>query len=166
MSSESPSALSESSRPAFLQRAGVRQLVKFCIVGASSTVVDKGLFFALMTFGEHNAPRVAWWMWATASFCLGVSNGFFWNRRWTFRAARDHSSAHAQYIKFVFTNVIGLILNLSFTKVFLILFTGQVVHNQNPDKKTAIIASLCAVPIVVIWNFSAAKFWTFKAPKA
>lgn len=166
MSSESPPVLSESPRPAFLQRAGVRQLVKFCIVGASSTVVDKGFFFALMSFGEHNAPRVAWWMWATISFCLGVSNGFFWNRRWTFREAQNHSNAHAQYVKFVLTNLVGLFLNLMFTKVFLILFTGQVVHQQNPDKMTATIASLCAVPIVVIWNFSAAKLWTFKAPKS
>jgi putative flippase GtrA len=65
----------------------------------------------------------------------------------------------------VLTNLVGLFLNLGFTKLFLVLFTGQVLHGQNPDKKTALIASLCAVPIVVIWNFSAAKFWTFKKPK-
>lgn len=166
MSSESsPVIASESPRQGFLQRAGVRQLVKFCIVGASSTVVDKGLLYAMMAFDETRAQHMPWWVLATISFAFGVTNGFFWNSRWTFRTARDHSNAHAQYVKFVLTNLVGLCLNLMFTKVFLVLFTGQLVHEQNPDKKIAVIASLCAVPIVVVWNFSAAKFWTFKAPK-
>lgn len=146
------------------QSAGVRQLIKFCIVGASSTIVDKGILYALLSFGERQAPQVPWWVWATISFCFGVSNGFFWNRRWTFREAQNHK-ANTQYAKFVLTNIIGLSLNLMFTKVFLMLFTGQLVHDENPDKKIAVIASLCAVPIVVVWNFSAAKFWTFKTPK-
>ena len=164
-SEPTPLLVSPSPRVPLMQRAGFRQLVKFCIVGASSTVVDKGLFYVMMGFAEQKAPFIPWWIWASISFCFGVSNGFIWNRRWTFKEAQNHN-ANTQYAKFVLTNLVGLALNLMFTKVFLMLLTGQLVHDANPDKKIAVIASLCAVPIVVVWNFSAAKFWTFKTPKS
>jgi putative flippase GtrA len=145
------------------ERPGVRQLVKFCLVGASSTVIDQGTKAVLLTLGEKYAPGVPWWLWVSISFALAVTNGYFWNRKWTFQATSEsHGSAQAQYHRFILTNAIGLGLNLAFTKMFLIAFTGQVSHPENPDKMHVILASLCAVPIVVIWNFSAAKFWTFK----
>lgn len=139
----------------------MRQLIKFCIVGASSTVIDKGIFVVLRAL----FPLVPWWIMQTISFCFGVSNGFYWNQRWTFRAHQS-GVTRAQYSKFFVTNVVGLGLNLLITKGFLVLFTGQVVHNVNPDTRINVIASLCAVPIVVVWNFSASRFWTFRAPKA
>ena len=147
---------------AIMQRRGVRQLIKFCIVGATSTVVDKGTLWFML---NHFAPQAPWWVSATVSFCFGVTNGFVWNRRWTFRA-QESGRARTQYIKFVLTNLVGLILNLSITKMFLMLFTGQVVHGENPTPTTVLLASICAIPFVVIWNFSAAKYWTFREPKA
>ena len=148
------------------QRPGVRQLAKFCLVGASSTIIDQGTKFALATLGKSYAPQVPWWVWATISFCLAVTNGYFWNRKWTFQATSEaHGNARAQYQKFVLTNAVGLGLNLMFTKLFLIAFTGKLLHDQNPDPVHLMLASLCAVPVVVIWNFCAAKFWTFKPVK-
>ena len=150
--------------PASVRHRALRQLIKFCIVGATSTVVDKAVLYLLLRWVEANAPQVPWWGCATVSFCLAVTNGFFWNRHWTFRA-RSHGSAGSQYGKFVISNFIGLILNLMFTKLFLIFFTGKIAHEVNPDAKQVLFASLCAVPCVVVWNFTVAKFWTFKAPK-
>jgi len=149
-----------------IQRQGVRQLVKFCIVGFSSMIVDKGLLwvltihFLLMT----RLPAVPWWTWTTLTFCLAVCNGFIWNRRWTFQA-QSAVQAHRQFIKFLATNTVGWLLNSCITKMFLIFFTGKVVHDQNPDPQHLLLASICAIPFVVIWNFSAAKYWTFRAPK-
>jgi putative flippase GtrA len=144
-----------------VKQNGLQQLIKFCVVGASSTVVDKGTLWILL----NALPLVPWWFCSTISFCFGVTNGFFWNRHWTFRA-REHGSARSQYRKFFLSNCIGWLLNLGFTKLFLVLFTGQLTHgNLNPEPRQVLIASLCAVPCVVVWNFSAAKFWTFKAPK-
>jgi putative flippase GtrA len=144
------------------QRPGLQQLMKFCIVGASSTLIDLGgLALLLGLFGTD-----LWVACSTISFSLGVSNGFLWNRLWTFRAhASTGIAARTQYFKFFATNLIGLILNLTLTKVFLVLFTGQLEHGGNTHSSKILIAKLCAVPIVVIWNFSAAKFWTFRAPK-
>src|SRR5262249_27506293 len=103
-----------------LRRRGTRQLVKFCFVGASSTVIDKGVLWLLLSMMR----RTPWWISASVSFCLAVTNGFVWNRRWTFRA-HEHGTVRAQYSRFVATNLIGLVLNLALTKLFLILFTGQ-----------------------------------------
>lgn len=149
------------------QSSGVRQLVKFCIVGASSTVIDKGFLFLLTKkFLVLSAlPWVPWFTWNTLTFCLAVTNGFIWNQRWTFRAGNSGNS-RSQYVKFFATNAVGLVLNLLFTKLFLIMFSGQVLHGQsNPNPDHLMIASICAIPFVMVWNFSAAKFWTFKTPK-
>lgn len=138
----------------------MRQLIKFCLVGLSSTIIDKGIQRALLL----SFPLWPWWVSQTISFCFGVTNGFFWNRRWTFRA-RDLGSSRKQYPKFVASNLVGLMLNLGFTKLFLVALTGKVVHATNPPANTILIASLLAIPIVVIWNFSASRFWTFRSPK-
>lgn len=138
----------------------MRQLIKYCLVGASSTVIDYGIYAIL----DFLAPTVPWWILKSISFCFGVTNGFFWNRHWTFRA-RDLGTSRRQYPKFVATNVIGLGLSLLLTKGFLILFTGKLMHGTNPEARTVILASLCALPIVVIWNFTASRLWTFRAPK-
>src|SRR6266566_5098561 len=75
---------------ALLRRTGTRQLVKFCFVGASSTLIDKGILWLLLSV----TPRTPWWISASMSFCLAVTNGFVWNRRWTF-LARSGAVRHA-----------------------------------------------------------------------
>jgi putative flippase GtrA len=149
--------------PTLLRRTGTRQLVKFCLVGASSTVIDKGTLWVLL---NRITPATPWWISATFSFCLAVTNGFVWNRRWTFRA-RQHGTVRAQYSRFFFANLAGLALNLGLTKVFLIYFTGQLRHiGGNPKAVKVLIASLSAVPFVMLWNFAAAKYWTFRPSPA
>ena len=146
---------------ALLRRNGVRELVKFSIVGASSTVIDKGTLWILL----NQVPSVPWWISATISFTLAVTNGFVWNRHWTFRA-RDHASARAQYTRFFAVNLVGLGLNLLITKAFLVAFTRTLFHHRNPHARDVLFASLSAVPFVVIWNFFASKYWTFRKPAA
>lgn len=138
----------------------MRQLIKYCLVGASSTVIDKGVqrLVALLF------PMLPWYVSQSISFCFGVTNGFFWNRRWTFRA-QSFGTSGVQYQKFFATNIVGWVLNLAFTKLFLFLITGKWVFVTNPSINTVQIASLMAIPIVMIWNFGASRLWTFRAPK-
>jgi putative flippase GtrA len=155
-------ALKEAS---LLQHKGLRQFVKFCIVGASSTVIDKGIL-ALLTMKLmvlDSLPWVPWWTWNTLTFCVAVTNGFLWNRHWTFRG-QSAASAKEQYTKFFAINAVGLVLTLCITKVFLYLLTGKMIHPENPDSNHLMIASICPIPFVAIWNFSAAKYWTFRPP--
>jgi putative flippase GtrA len=146
---------------ALLQRRGVRQLVKFCLVGATSTFIDKRTLWFLLNDG---LPRAPWWISATISFCLAVTNGFIWNSRWTFRSRKASArSRRAQYGMFFTTNVIGLLLNLGLTNLILVLFAGQLPYiGGNAHASDVLVASLSAVPIVVLWNFAASKYWTFR----
>lgn len=138
----------------------MRQLIKFCVVGATSTVVDLGIYrFLLFAF-----PLLPWWISQSISFCFGVTNGFIWNRKWTFQASKKGQGA-AQYSKFVASNIIGLILNLAVSKGVLFLLTGELVHGVNPAPNQLMLAKILAIPIVLVWNFSAARFWTFKPQK-
>jgi putative flippase GtrA len=141
-----------------LRRTGTRQLVKFSFVGAASTLIDKGGLWLLL----YLTPSTPWWISATISFGLAVTNSFVLNQRWTFNG-RGRGSVRAQYAMFVATNLVGLALNLGLTKVFLIAFTGQLRHiGGNPKAMKILIASLAAVPCVMVWNFAASKYWTFR----
>jgi putative flippase GtrA len=144
-----------------VQRRGVRQLVKFSLVGASSTVLDKGSLYLLVS---RIIPSIPWWISASMSFGLGVTNSFLWNRHWTFRA-RDHASAKEQYGRFLATNVVGLSLNLVMTKLLLVVVTGHPWRvGENPPPYDVLVASLLAVPCVTLWNFAASKYWAFREP--
>lgn len=148
------------------QRRGVRQFIKFCIVGLSSTLVDFGIYLTLIellhiqdSVGLATGRLVA----QSISFAFAVTNSFIWNSRWTFRHT-DREGLHQRYVKFVFTNLIGLALNLTILTV---------VSHLVPPSVTALLAhrlkdpagffgKLTATAVVVFWNFTASKYWTFK----
>lgn len=156
-----------------LQRPGVRQLIKFCIVGASSFVIDVGLLNLLLY-------RFGWplMLAKTCSFLLAVANGFYWNRRWTFKAGAG--DAKAQYPKFLLTNVIGLMLNLSIMTFAILLATrlgwihadrtaGEIIEmilrgegRKSFSPITVNSATVVATIFVTAWNFTAARLWTFR----
>lgn len=155
-------------------RPGPRQFIKFCIVGATSTIIDFGLLNLLkFHFGLPLALA------ATCSFLVAVANGFYWNRRWTFRAG--DGDARRQYPKFLATNVIGWMLNLSIMTLALILGSHlrvisvqeepmQIVRlialGQGKDAFTPLAvntAKAIATVCVTAWNFTASKRWTFKS---
>ena len=148
-------------RPSFFQRLLQGRLLKFCVVGLSSTIIDKGIFLLIMTV----MPVDYWWVAQSISFIFGVTNGFYWNRHWTF-ASETHESMKRQYPKFLASNAIGLLITLLLTKGFFILYTGRVHHAGASDKKIYFFCGLCAIPLVVIWNFTASRFWTFKSPSS
>src|SRR5262245_49944727 len=125
-----------------LHRPAVRQFIKFCIIGATSFSIDFLVSYAL-TFGPH-----MWWVLAkTISFSLAVTNGFFWNQRWTFRAV-GHRAHHEQYAMFFGVNIVGWLLNLSIMKAVFFATTGTW-RGQHPTKPTWIAATLLATLIVV-----------------
>jgi putative flippase GtrA len=157
----------------FVSRKGPRQFVKFCLVGATSTIIDFGLL-NLLKFHLGFPLALA----ATCSFLVAVCNGFYWNRRWTFRATEG--DARRQYPKFVATNVVGWLLNLSIMTLALIVAArlGLTTVDRSPAEIVSLIvtgqgkqqfsplavnaAKAMATICVTAWNFTAAKLWTFK----
>lgn len=149
-----------------LERRGLRQFVKFCIVGASSTLIDFAVFLLLIE-GFHlgsrlGNPALARILAASASFLVAVSNGFFWNNRWTFRKSEE-AGAGNRYAKFLVTNMIGLGLNLLILSLVAHLIPREISgllasHLHDPE---GFIGKLAATGVVVFWNFTASKYWTF-----
>jgi putative flippase GtrA len=163
-----------------LQRKGVRQFIKFLIVGASSTVIDFAIYLGLIEglhlqrilgdalggnklFGLIDAINLGRIVALCISFSFAVTNGFIWNSKWTFRHT-DREGLHQRYVKFVLTNIVGLILNLTILTAVSHLvppsISGLLAHKLKDP--AGFIGKLAATGVVVFWNFLASKYWTFK----
>ena len=160
-------------RDAAVARPGLVQLGKFLIVGASSFVIDAGSFNIL--FYKLHLPLL---LAKTITFMFGVTNGFIWNRRWTFRGRVG--TAAKQYPKFVLTNMVGLALNLTIMTGTLVLAAragfahGDFNPSQVPgmlmtaegrkafDPLVVFAALVVATFFVTAWNFTAARLITFR----
>lgn len=136
-----------------------RRFVKFCIVGASSTLIQmatmKGVEAALHSQSDMSAQ-----LGNGVGAILAIVNGFYWNRRWTFRQ-HGEPGAHSQFVRFVNVSLVGLVLNWSIFHIFLVrlgLFRG-IRHSD-------ILNQLLTISCVVIWNFTANTLWTFRTPNA
>jgi putative flippase GtrA len=159
-----------------IENRGLRQFVKFCIVGASSTVVNLACL-NLFYYRLHCTLPMS----VTAAFLISVCNGFIWNRRWTFKESRSNA-AHKQYPKFLVVNTIAWLLDMLIVIVIIVHYAhpgqGMLSHpGQFGQMARAIIsgeakqqyspallngAQLGAISVVVFWNFFANRFWTFK----
>lgn len=155
----------------------VRQFVKFCLVGASSTAVN---FLTLNIL--YHVCRLDLVPSLTIAFVLSVINGFFFNRRWTFREARS-VAAHEQGAKFLLVNIVGWSLNTAivvlviahfksgghgfwgdsehFKRIVKAIVLGQA-KNQHFGFWLVNGAVACATAVVVFWNYFANRHWTFK----
>ena len=128
-------------------RRGVRQLVKFCLVGGFNTALDFGIYFGLTRTWPFFAHHYL--MAATASFSVAVVSSFLLNTFWTFRAAEGAWQRRAP--RFFAVALVGVSLNAGI--IFLLVEGG--LHDM--------LAKIAATGIVLMWNFTAQKFWTFKA---
>ena len=136
---------------------GLKQIVKFCLIGASSTVVDLSISYALM-----HIYRIYWLSAFTLSFAVAVTNGYIWNSLWTFRGM-GAAKRHLQYLKFVAVNVVGYALNSLIMALVILLLAG---HLHDPSDRVAYTAKAVAIVLVTSWNFLANKRWTFAATQA
>jgi putative flippase GtrA len=131
-------------------RAGLRkphnwlQLIKFCAVGASGYVVNLSVFaLCVEVLDLHHLVA------ATAAFVVAVTNNFFWNRHWTFRARGGHAGFQAARF---FTVSVGAFL---FAALVLELLVSVAELPELPSQAMAIIA---ATPL----NFIGNKMWSFR----
>lgn len=152
-----------------IQRRGLRQFIKFCIVGATSTAIDFAIFYLLIEvlhirqhFASEDLGRA---LAVFAAFLFAVTNGFFWNSRWTFRQT-DAAGARRRYFQFVATNVVGLGLNLGITLLVARYCPPAVIALLDGFLKkdpAAFFGKAVATVVVVFWNFTVNKYWTFKS---
>ncbi|HZC14248.1 MAG TPA: GtrA family protein [Thermoleophilaceae bacterium] len=151
MTEESGPMVAEPSHAMHLRvRAGLRkphnwlQLIKFCAVGASGYVVNLSVFaLGVEVLDLHHLVA------ATAAFVVAVTNNFFWNRQWTFRARGGHAGFQAARF---FTVSVAAFL---FAALVLELLVSVAEIPELPSQAIAIVA---ATPL----NFIGNKMWSFR----
>jgi putative flippase GtrA len=130
-------------------RAGLRrphnwlQLIKFCAVGASGYAVNL-VVFAICVEGLGVHHLIA----ATIAFVVAVTNNFWWNRHWTFRAGTGHAGFQAA--RFFAVSVVAFL----FALLVLELFVSVIGVPEVPAQAASIIM---ATPL----NFIGNKMWSF-----
>jgi putative flippase GtrA len=130
------------------QRRGVRQFVKFGIVGASGFLVNFVVFTALqipLTIPERQQYYYALF---SIGFLAGGLSNYFLNRVWTFR-----STGHALHegVKFLTVSAIALCFSL--------LVSYLAAPALGKGHKLWFV-STCAGILV---NFFVNKYWTFRS---
>jgi putative flippase GtrA len=131
-------------------RAGLRrphnwmQLIKFCAVGASGYVINLSVFaLCVEVLDLHHLVA------ATLAFVVAVTNNFWWNRHWTFRAASGRAGFQAARF---FTVSVAAFL---FAALVLELLVSVVGLPKLPSQAVAVIV---ATPL----NFIGNKMWSFR----
>jgi putative flippase GtrA len=135
-------------------RAGMRQphnwvqLAKFCVVGGSGYVVNLAVFSLAVEVGEvHHLVA------ATLAFVVAVTNNFWWNRTWTFRARAGHAGFQAA--RFLTVSVAAFLLAAAILEL---LVSGLDV----PEIPAQAISIVVATPL----NFVGNKMWSFGSRRA
>lgn len=158
----------------------LKQIVKFCIVGGSSFVIDYCVKMTLMlavpygdgrfsdklgewlvtsypslfSFARHNYADAALAPISVVAAGVAILNSFVWNRRWTFRAVEKEERAR-QFGRFLVISLIGLGLNATLTTFFKVVLPGE-------EKMTLRIAIVLAAACVAVWNFTGQRLYAFK----
>jgi putative flippase GtrA len=128
-------------------RRGVRQFIKFGIVGASGFLVNLIVFTILQKLVPNHAHPLEYNVIYSIAFLSGGVSNYYFNRIWTFR-----STGHAvrEGAKFLSVSVIALAVGL--------LVSAAVSPFLGHGHKTWFVANVCGIFI----NFFLNKYWTFK----
>jgi putative flippase GtrA len=140
----------------FTQRRGVRQFLKFAVVGASGFIVNL-IIFTLLQRLVPNREAAGWYnaIYSIAFLSGGVSN-YFLNRTWTFR-----STGHVgrEGLSFMAVSVMALIAGLIVSAVLAPLpvpFMGRVFGHGH-------ITWFVSTVLAIFVNFFVNKYWTFRS---
>lgn len=130
---------------------------KFGIVGASGAVIDFGL--TALCKGILGIPELL----ANAiGFTIAATSNYFLNRTWTWKSTSKEVGI--EYAKFFFVSLIGLGLNS------LIVFLLKDITIVPRFVETTLdwnfwVAKIIATAVVMVWNFMANNFFTFRQNK-
>lgn len=137
------------------QKRGVRQFVKFGVVGASGFVVNLVVFTLLQRIVPDHAAAGPYDVIYSIAFLSGGVSNYFLNRAWTFR-----STGHVarEGLSFMTVSVAALVVGLIVAAVIAPLPIPLAGREFGHGHLTWFV-STCAAIVV---NFFANKYWTFR----
>jgi len=129
------------------QRRGVRQFVKFALVGLTGLAVNLVIFTLLQLVVPNHAGSVEFTAIYSVAFLSGGVSNYFLNRAWTFR-----STGHLgrEGLSFLTVSVLALIVGL--------LVSAAIAPELGRGHKTWFISTVAGIVV----NFFVNKYWTFR----
>jgi putative flippase GtrA len=129
------------------QRRGVRQFVKFALVGLTGLAVNLVIFTLLQRVVPNHAGSVEFTAIYSVAFLSGGVSNYFLNRAWTFR-----STGHLgrEGLSFLTVSVLALIVGL--------LVSAAIAPELGRGHKTWFISTVAGIVV----NFFVNKYWTFR----
>jgi putative flippase GtrA len=121
----------------------LKQFVSFTAVGAVGTAAHYSALIALVQF-MHVSPVPS----SGVGFVIGALVNYALNYRLTFRSKKLHRESMP---KFFLVAMVGLVLN---TAVMVFLVEILRLHY--------LVSQVLATGGVLVWNFTANRYWTFK----
>jgi putative flippase GtrA len=128
------------------------RFMRFAVVGALGTLIDFSLLVVLKEWAGLSTLIAN-----SLSSVAGIANNFTLNRWWTFSDA-PAKPVLVQLAQFVGVSLIGITLN-----------NGMVLALEAPlgllpgiSGYGYVLAKGIATGVVIFWNFSANRLWTFK----
>jgi len=121
----------------------LKQFVSFTAVGAVGTAAHYSALIALVQF-MHVSPVPS----SGVGFVIGALVNYALNYRLTFRSKKLHRESMP---KFFLVAIVGLVLN---TAVMVLLAEILKLHY--------LVSQVLATGGVLVWNFTANRYWTFK----
>jgi putative flippase GtrA len=143
-SAELPLPLSTRVRLGLRHGPNWMQLVRFGLVGASGYLINIAVY-AVCVHPLAIDYRVS----AAIAFLVALTNNFWWNRHWTFKAGAGHAGFQAARF---------LVVSLAAFAVGLLLLQFLVVVVGLPKVPAQALAVLFAMPA----NFLGNRLWTFR----
>lgn len=129
-------------------RRGVRQFVKFGIVGASGFVVNFVVFTLLQRVVPNHADPIPYTVIYSVGFLSGGVSNYFLNRAWTFRSTGHAGREAAQFLS---VSVLALLVGFGASAL-----AGP---HFGYGHKTWFLATLSGIVV----NFFVNKYWTFRS---
>ncbi len=132
---------------AIAERRGLRQFVKFGIVGTSGFLVNLTVFTILQRIIPNRTGPLQYDIIYSLAFLAGGVSNYYFNRIWTFRSTGHAVREGAQFLT---VSALALVVGLVVSAVI----SPRLGHGH----KTWFVATITGIFV----NFFLNKYWTFK----
>ncbi|MFH0852465.1 MAG: GtrA family protein [bacterium] len=150
----------------------VYQIAKFAVIGGFNTLVDWGvlslvIFIFRQSFaieaGDNllmiSSLTVAFYsLFKAISFVVAATNGYFWNKFWTFKRESTEKMSK-EFLQFFVITFFGFLINVAIASGIFKYITPPLGLNSD---QWGIVAAVVATAISMVWNFLGYKFIVFE----
>ena len=120
------------------------QIIKFCIVGASNTLVSLAVYY-LFVFIDSSLYLIGYFV----GFVVSVLNAYYWNNKCVFdnKAEKQTTKLLKTYLIYGFTTILSMVLLYILVDVYGI---------------SELISPIITITVTLPINYILNKFWTYK----